>query len=97
MEPKNSLPRLQVPATCPYSEPDRSTQTHTHKLRFFWYDFWTPVQLRQQDNEMDSKAIIFMLCVDSGLGERITRRGLWPLRSSDLKLCDFYLWGMFML
>ena len=49
----------------------------------------------QQDNEMDPKAINCMLCVDSGLGERITSRGLWTLRSSDLKLCDFYLWGVF--
>ena len=24
MEPEGSLPRLQVPATCPYPEPDRS-------------------------------------------------------------------------
>jgi hypothetical protein len=25
MEPESSLPRLQVPATCPYPEPDRSS------------------------------------------------------------------------
>ena len=25
MEPEDSLPRLQVPATCPYPEPDQSS------------------------------------------------------------------------
>jgi hypothetical protein len=25
--------------------------------------------------------------------DRIISKGLWPPRSPDLKLCDFYLWG----
>jgi len=38
MEPKGSLPRLQEPTTCPYSEPDQSsaspTPSHLLKIHF---------------------------------------------------------------
>jgi len=30
MEPEGSFPRLQVPTTCPYPEPDKSSQFPTH-------------------------------------------------------------------
>ena len=34
MEPEGSLPRLKVPATCPYPEPDQSNHAPpTHFLR----------------------------------------------------------------
>jgi len=32
MEPEGSLPHSQVPATCPYPEPDRSSPSHFLKL-----------------------------------------------------------------
>jgi hypothetical protein len=31
--------------------------------------------------------------LDGVLGDRVTSRGLWPLRSPDFNLCDFYFWG----
>jgi len=31
MEPEGSLPHSQVPATCPYSEPDRSSSCPPHR------------------------------------------------------------------
>ena len=37
MEPEGSLPRLQVPATCPYPEPDRSRPASTsHFLKIYF-------------------------------------------------------------
>jgi len=32
MEPEGSLPRLRVPATCPYHEPDQSRMSLSHCL-----------------------------------------------------------------
>jgi len=38
MEPEGSLPHLQVPATCPYPEPDESsTPTHFFKIHLNIY------------------------------------------------------------
>jgi len=41
MEPEGSLPRPQVPATCPYPEPARSSRRPTsHLLKIYFSNFF---------------------------------------------------------
>jgi hypothetical protein len=47
----------------------------------------------QQDNATAHASQHSMEALPEIFGERAISRGLWPPRSPDLSVCDFYLWG----
>jgi hypothetical protein len=47
----------------------------------------------QQDNAIAHTSGNSMSALQVILDDRIISTGLWPLRSPDLSVCDFYLWG----
>ena len=47
----------------------------------------------QQDNATAHTANASMVAIQEVFEDRIVSRGLWPPRSPDLSICDYYLWG----
>jgi hypothetical protein len=47
----------------------------------------------QQDNATAHTAPNSMSALQEVFDDRIVSTGLWPPRSPDLGVCDFYLWG----
>jgi hypothetical protein len=48
----------------------------------------------QQDSATAHTANNSMRALQEVFNDRIISTGLWPPRSSDLSVCDFYLWGI---
>jgi hypothetical protein len=47
----------------------------------------------QQDSATAHIARMSLLALSSVFGDRIISSDIWPARSPDLNLCDFFLWG----